>query len=535
MRQLKIVLILIIAILLSSNCARRGSITGGSKDTIPPVLIKARPVVNSTNFDKKKIKIYFNEYIKIKDLRKNLIISPPQKNDPVITPMGTASKYISIKILDTLKPNTTYCFNFGNSIVDNNEGNKLGNFKYVFSTGKYIDSLSVLGEVSDYQSKEKVKNIDVALYKYDSTYTDSIIYKKRPDYIANTLDSTLFEITNIKEGKYLLIALQDKNGNKKYEPKSDKIAFIKDTITLPTDKKFTLSLFKEVPPFRAFPPRESGKGHFIIGYEGNGKDMKVELLTKLPDSVSTQFITEKGRDSIHFWHTDLKVDSLVFNVSNGDYSKKFVAKLRTSKQDSLSLEASASGNLHLLDTFLLKTNIPIRKLDSSMIKITIKDSLKTNVPFHSFLAKDSMSFYIDFKKKHKTSYKVDIQPNAITDIFEQTNDTLSYELKTLSPDDYVKILRFKPEGKKKIPLIIELLSDKKIVRTAYTKTDEQVTFLLLPAGTYKVRVVLDENGNKKWDTGNFLEKRQSEVIKNYPTELKLKAGWEYLDNVLSID
>ncbi len=534
MNRLSIFLILIVAF-FSSNCARRGNITGGSKDTIPPVLVKARPVINSTNFNKKKIKIYFNEYIKIKDLRKNLIISPPQKNDPVITPVGTASKYISIKILDTLKPNTTYSFNFGNSIVDNNEGNKLGNFKYVFSTGDYIDSLSVSGVVSDYQSKEKVKNIDVALYKYDSVYTDSVIYKKKPDYIANTLDSTLFEITNVKEGKYLLIALQDKNRNKKYEPKSDKIAFVKDTVTLPTDKKFTLSLFKEVPQFRAFPPRESGKGHFIIGYEGNGKGMDVELITKIPDSVSKRFIYAKDKDTIDFWYSDLKADSLVFKVSKGDYIKEFTAKLRTSKRDSLFFEASTSGDLHLLDTFSLKTNIPIREIDSSMIQITIQDSLKTKVPFHSFLAKDSMSFYIDFKKKHKTSYKVDIQPNAITDIFEQANDTLSYDLKTRSPDDYVKILRFKPEGKKKISLIIELLSNKKIIRRAYAKTDESVDFLLVPAGTYKVRVVLDENGNGKWDTGNFLEKRQSEVIKNYPTELKLKAGWEYLDNILSID
>ncbi|MBS9767695.1 MAG: Ig-like domain-containing protein [Flavobacteriaceae bacterium] len=534
MNKIKIILLFVIAI-LTTNCARRGSINGGSKDTIPPVLVKARPVINSTNFDKKKIKIYFDEYIKIKDLRKNLIISPPMKHEPVITPMGTASEYISIKILDTLKPNTTYSFNFGNSIIDNNEGNKLGNFKYVFSTGNYIDSLSVSGVVADYQSKEKLKNIDVALYKYDSNYTDSIIYKKRPDYISNTLDSTLFEITNVKEGKYLLIALNDKNSNKKYEPKSDKIAFIKDTIVLPTDKTYVLSLFKEVPKFRAFPPREVGKGHFALGYEGDSKGMSVELVTKLPDSVSTRFVYEKGKDTLNFWHTDLKVDSLVFKVSKGGYIKEFTARLRTSKRDSLMLNASASGNLHLLDTFSLQSNIPIQKLDSTMIKITTKDSLKTQVPFHSFLAKDSMRLYVDFKKKHKTSYQIEMLPKALTDIFEQVNDTLSYNLKTLTPDDYVKIIRLNPKGKKKIPLIVELLQNKKVIRTAKTKTDEMVTFELIPAGTYKVRVILDENGNGKWDTGNFLEKRQSEIIKNYPTELKLKAGWEYLDNILSID
>ena len=198
----KFLSVLVLASILFS-CARRGTPTGGDKDTIPPILEKAIPLNKTVNFKEKRIKIYFDEYIKLKDVKTQLIISPPQKNEPIITPVGTASKFISIKILDTLDANTTYLYNFGNSIVDNNEENKLGNFKYVFSTGTYIDSLEVTGEVKDPIVKETSKNLDVMLYEYDTAFTDSVVFKQKPRYISNTLDSTLFEISNVRKGKYL--------------------------------------------------------------------------------------------------------------------------------------------------------------------------------------------------------------------------------------------------------------------------------------------------------------------------------------------
>ena len=123
-----------VIILLLDSCARQGRPTGGEKDLDAPILISADPEHESTNFNTDKIRINFNEYIKLKDLNKQLVISPPMDNQPIITPVGTASKFVNIKILDTLKENTTYTFNFGNSVEDNNEGNPLEQFKYVFST-----------------------------------------------------------------------------------------------------------------------------------------------------------------------------------------------------------------------------------------------------------------------------------------------------------------------------------------------------------------------------------------------------------------
>jgi hypothetical protein len=158
--------LLIVTILYTAffGCAKRGTPTGGPKDSIPPVLVNAIPKIETINFKENKIKLYFNEYIKIKDVKKNLVISPPQKYDPIITPAGTASKFITIKILDTLDLNTTYSFNFGNSIVDNNEENKLENFKYVFSTGTFIDSLKLSGKVTNPLIKKSLTNIVLILY-----------------------------------------------------------------------------------------------------------------------------------------------------------------------------------------------------------------------------------------------------------------------------------------------------------------------------------------------------------------------------------
>ena len=140
-------LVILISITLVISCANRGNPSGGPKDEVAPLIIRSSPENLTTNFKGKEIKIYFNEYVKIKNLQKQLIISPPMDTEPTVTPMGSASKYITITINDTLDDNTTYAFNFGQSIVDNNEENPYDYYRYVFSTGDYIDSLSVKGQI----------------------------------------------------------------------------------------------------------------------------------------------------------------------------------------------------------------------------------------------------------------------------------------------------------------------------------------------------------------------------------------------------
>ena len=163
MKELKYIIGIVVLVTLNS-CANRGRPSGGDYDITPPTIIKSEPENFTNNFNSSEVNILFDEYIKIRNLQKELIISPPIDPIPEIVPVGSASKDLSIKGLDSLSPNTTYSFNFGESIEDNNEGNPFSNFKYVFSTGKYIDSLIIKGYVKDALEREVEEVINVLLY-----------------------------------------------------------------------------------------------------------------------------------------------------------------------------------------------------------------------------------------------------------------------------------------------------------------------------------------------------------------------------------
>lgn len=514
------------------NCAKRGTPTGGAKDSIPPVMVKAVPEIETINFKAKRIKIYFDEYIKLKDVSKNLVISPPQKNDPEISPVGTASKFVSIKIKDTLDSNTTYLFNFGKSIIDNNEENELGNFKYVFSTGDYIDSLIVKGKVTDLTTKKSATEIDVMLYEYDSLYTDSIIYKQKPRYITNTLDSTLYDLTNLRAGKYLMIALKDANSNKIYDPKIDKIGFISDTIVLPTTEEYNFSIFREIPEIRVIKPKEVTKGHLIFGYLGDGEDLSIKLLSEVEEGFISESNFEKNKDTINYWHSPIEADSLNFEVSKNDYIDTLTVHLRSSTIDTLKVSQSVSGVLNPLDTLKIITNNPIVKIDTSKIKIVDQDTL--NIKYKTTLLKSKTQFKINFDKQYDSKYRIEILPDAITDLFGMVNDTLNLNLSTKNPEDYGE-LNFTITSQLNSSFIVELLTEKgEVVRTQKTDKPEAIRFKFLKPSNYVIKVTIDENNNGIWDTGSFLDKRQPEKIQYFDKTLEIRANWD-LNEIMNIN
>ena len=233
----------LIITLVIVGCANRGTPTGGEIDIEPPIVLKANPPNFSTNFMSDEIEIFFNEYIRLNKLQTELIVSPPIDPLPLIMPMGSADKLLTISDLDSLKDDTTYSFHFGESIEDNNERNPLINFRYVFSTGEYIDSLKIKGSVKDAFEREISENINVLLYEIDSLFNDSVVYKRKPKYVAKVVDTTSqFQIQNVKEGKYLLIALEEENKDYTFQTKEDKIGFSKNFIDLPKDSIINLSL-----------------------------------------------------------------------------------------------------------------------------------------------------------------------------------------------------------------------------------------------------------------------------------------------------
>ncbi len=504
------------------TCAKQGTITGGPMDSIPPVFVKADPPNYTTNFDGDEIRIYFDEYIKLKEYQKQLIVSPPLENT-LISPQGSASKYISIEIKDTLQPNTTYVFNFGQSVVDNNEENPYSYFKYIMSTGDYIDSLTVRGEIKDALLRVPDNFVTVMLYEADSTYSDSIVYKDRPRYVTNTLDSlTTFEISNLKEGRYKLVAMKDEDANFTFQSKKDKIGFLEGYIDVPTDTSYVLTLFKEETVLKTSRPRHAAKQRLTVGYDGNADSLNIKVLSSVPDGFES-LITERKADTLNFWYKpNVVTDSLWLEMRGKNYIDTTIAKLRNLKPDSLSFNRESKGTLILNSPFKVTTSIPITAINDSLISIK-GDSIA--VPFTTDINLRKSSFDIKFETKELTSYQLTILPNALQDYFGATNDTLRYATKTREFSDYGDI-ELTLVNAQRYPFIIQLIDGKgEVVKEQIATEGNVFKFETLNPSKYFIRLIEDANGNGVYDPGNFLQQLQAERVIYYPKEIEVNAGW----------
>ena len=525
MTKLKHIAFLLASLLLLTNCAKRGTITGGKKDTIAPKIIYSSPDNFSTNFKGNEIKINFDELIKVKDVNKQLIISPPMKKQPIIVPQGSASKYISIKILDTLAPNTTYSFNFGQSITDNNEGNPYSQFKYVLSTGSYIDSLTVVGKVKDAYEQKPDSFISVMLYDA-KTFTDSTVYKETPLYITSTLDSLkVFSLENLKEGSYKIIALKDKANNNKFNPDTDKIGFIEYPITIPTTDMFELELFQEKRPFKAEKPTQESNNKLFLGYQGDFKNTSITATynnKEVPIKIGK--FPSKDKDSVQIFYPNVKMDSIQIAVKNGTYSKNFTSKLKNLKEsDSLKIENKTGSVLAFRDAFVLKTTTPIVTIDESKIILKNKDSIavKFTSKHHDF--EQEISF--DFKKEENEKYTIELLPGAIKDFYDKSNDSIKFNFSTKQLSDYGN-LKINFINVKRYPFIVELLDKKEVLYKTTSTKESSIYFETIEPKLYTIRIIYDDNSDNEWTTGDYLAKKQAEEIIYFPKLIDVRSNWD---------
>ena len=521
-------LLLMLLSLTFIQCAKKGTPQGGELDTEPPKFLRATPENYSTQFDKEEIRIYFDEFIKLDDAQKQIIISPPMANKPDITPLGSPSKFIRIKINDTLRKNTTYAINFGNSVVDNNEGNPLPYFKYVFSTGDYIDSLSVVGTVSDALLKEADPFISIMLYDADETYNDSLVFTTPPRYITNTLDSLRsFELTNIKEGTYHLVAVRDLNNDYKYNPGKEKIAFLQESITVPSDTSYNLQLFKEELAFKAERPKQVAKQKILVGYKGKTDldSISIEPLTTVPSDFEYRFTKVVDKDSLHLWYKPLvETDSLSFKFNSKKDTTSLIARITDMKADTLVITTEPSGTLDFNKNFIIKGSTPFVSKNDSLIKILDKDSV--DVPFTSELKRLENTLQLSFTKNENDTYRIKILPGAITDFFNATNDTISKTLKTKTLSDYGNV-RLNLQNVQSYPIIVQLTDEKGVIKGEIKSNDQSnIAFELVSPGEYLIRVIYDSNANGRWDTGNFLLKTNPEEIIYFPDLLEVRPNWD---------
>lgn len=518
---------LILLSLVLVQCAKRGRPTGGPEDLTPPNFVRSSPENYSTNFDAEEIRIYFDEYVRLDKAQEQIIISPPMNPRPNITPLGTARKDIRISNLDSLLPNTTYVINFGRSIVDNNADNPLPFFKYVFSTGNEIDSLTLSGTIKDAKLKEPENFVSVFLYEVDSTFNDSAVYKRTPRYIANTLDSTNFQFSNLKAGKYQLVAVTDKNNNYKFDPASEKIGFKKEFIQIPTNSSFTLSLFKENPPLAFNPPSQIAGQHLVFGYRGRifTDSLKISA-QEVPQTFEASFFKDKKSDSLHyFYKPPLQRDSLNFVVAQNLYSDTLSIRRLTEKvRDSIIYEVTPSERLHFSDSLLVTANIPFSVADESLITLRDKDS--ANIPISLKYDGFQNKLHIDFSKKENELYTLNIFPGALKGFFETKNDSIIKSLRTKSFTDYGN-LTINLQNIPKTQVIVQITNTKGIVQDEITATGQNIfNFENINPGKYFLRIIIDENQNNQWDTGNFLTNRLPEPIIYYPDQIDVRPNWD---------
>ncbi len=526
-RFLNFLFIAIIALALA-NCANRGTPSGGDKDITPPKITKSIPENYSTNFSGNEIVIHFDEYVKLKDLSKQLIVSPPMSTAPEITPLGSANKYIKIKIHDTLRPNTTYAFNFGNSIVDNNEENPFKYYRYVFSTGDFIDSLTVKGSVKDAFDFKTDDFVSVVLYEADSTYNDSIIYKKTPKYITNTLDSTTnFTIENIKAGKYFLRALKDANGDNKFQQRSDKIGFYEKAIEVKNDSTNTtydIKLFKEAIDYKASKPQLVSGEKIVFGYQGDHKSMEIEVVSNVPNNYKSRYFKDEKADTLNYFYAPkLDVDSLLFKVTNKTAIDTFKVRIKDNLRDSLIVKPHPKGGIKLNEAFSISANIPLEKIDESKITIMDKDSL--SIPYATTYDSINNKYDLNFEKTENNSYKIQLLPEALTDFFENKNDTLNYNVRTQSKNSF---------GNARIilknavyPVIVQLTDDKGDVKFEDYLTElRPIDFQFIDPGRYYIRAIYDTNKNGVYDSGNYLKGIQPERVSYASEPYESKSGFD---------
>lgn len=445
-----------------TGCANMIPPTGGPKDSLPPVLVSAEPDENVLHFNGNKIVLTFDEYIDLKNVRQNLIVSPVPKNQPNVE---FKLKTMTIRIKDSLQPNTTYAFNFGRAVMDNHEGNVLKNFTYVFSTGGYIDSLRLSGRVTMASTGKPDSTLIVLLHdKLD----DSAVVKEKPRYIARLDSSGNYKFDYLKPGTYALYALKDESGFHTYSSKAQIFAF--------ADSPVVLTSNKTAPQLYAYADT-SGE-----------KKARKPLLNAPPPKPKKEDRDKPKRLSVSG------------NIPN--------------------------GLLDLHDQFEFRFAVPIKYFDSSKVRFTV-DSFK-NISTHHFV-EDSLHTRVTlyYPWAADTKYQLILEKDFAEDTLGEKllkTDTISFATKKES--DYgTLLLRFRNLDLSRHPILLFYQNDKLIKSYVFGKSLRYTNKLFDP-GDYDLRILYDDNQNGVWDPGNFFEHRQPEKVQPIGRKVNVKSNWD---------
>ena len=515
---------------LLASCARVGSPVGGAKDSIPPQVTGSNidsPRINVPR-NIRELRIDFDEYITLKDINKNLIISPPLKQISKILPSGMGNKYLLIKWADTLEANTTYNFNFGNAIVDNNEGNALGYYNFAFSTGEKIDSLYISGELkslfNDKDKKAEEGSLVVGLYQDK----DSMDYRQKPYYIAKADPDGYYELNYLSAGNYRVLAFEDSNSNSVYDIGKEKVGFLKDKIIVdksisglninlyPSKKSLKYLEMKEIP------------GGVLMTFEGNPTEVKiVPLNAKLKDYKVTH---SPKSDSATIWFDAIKQDigissneNLKFSYDNGVKQDSVSLFYRYNVKNEMSISNARGNSLVPKKDFVVTSNYFVDKIQPekwSLVSDSIKQEFTAEIseknPFE-------IQIKSDFKEGKK--YALTIPKETVSSFYETIKKSYRFDFEADKTENYGELtvtLENAPDQK----FWIQLITESGVI--AYSKYGKEtlINFNSLKPGKYDLRILVDENENGIWDSANFADNIFAEPVYIFDKKIEVRPLWE---------
>ena len=565
------------------SCANIGNPSGGPIDKTPPIFMRSNPTPNAVNVKDRKIEIFFDEIVTLKDPSTKIIVSPAQTEMPRMSALG---RKVTVELVDSLLPNTTYTIDFSNSIQDNNEGNAIDNFAFAFSTGSVIDSMRVSGYVLDSRTLEPMQSVVVGL---QSNLADSAFHKEKLQRVALTNDRGQFTIRNVSPGSYHIFALKDLDRDYKFGNPTEDIAFL-DSIIVPSigSREAADTVYNDLNEIdtimRATRPayfpndillsmfNEDRKSQYLANNLrvdstrisltfAAASDTLPSLSIVGRNDVPDQWYTlerSQTNDTLTYWirpphlvsadtlmvaTTYLRTDT-ASNLSWGTDTLKFTfqrqkAKKKKKNEETDSLEQIrfmelhplANGTQEVYAPLLLQTGTPIERYSREAFHLQRKlqnDTIFYPAEIKSIALRDSTLNRRDLMLKVDwepgAAYKLAIDSLAMTDIYGLQTKPLKVDFNVRKMEEYGNIVFNIPAVRDSA--IVELLdgTDKVVLHTP-VKSHRAELLNLLP-GKYYARLFIDRNGNGKYDTGNYDMHLQPEETVYYPGAINLKKNWD---------
>ena len=507
-------------IAIAVSCAQISVLTGGGKDMAAPEIDSAKtyPFNGQTNFDQSEINIKFNEFIALSNPKDNIIITPQMVNAPTIT---AKNKRLKIVFNEELKENTTYSISFNRAVTDITEKND-SIFQFVFSTGDYIDSLSIQGNVSDGFTNVGDGDFLMALYPVSDTVAfDSIAYRLKPTYIGQTSESGDFRLNYLKEGEYYLFAIEDKNRNLKLD-NDEKRAFLQ-TEPIKVDSAITGVELKSYRQKR----EECKLLDKRFTYPG-----KMELIfSAVPDTfqmTSTMELLKEdtdSEDSLIYWLASNPQSKMRFYTElNGEKDTlKPLYKGTPDKDASRSLKTTnnvSKGKLLPEEYLEITFSEPIGSFDSAGVKLFNADSVQISCE-KEIVNLRTLRFLHPFEGE----FEVLIDSLAVTSFYGNQNEEKTRISFENHAEDYYGTLIINLDSMVQQTVLVELINDKgEVVKTADYAS--QMTFEELAPLSYQLRLIFDENEDGKWTAGSLKEGRIPERVIYYSGSIQVKSRWE---------